>query len=411
MKALLLPLIILLSSTLLTAQQTPEWERVYTFDESIIEMNTVQVTFDGKSTGRVRFRWSFEQPQTFNRESKAKYNSQLEVIEFDCSNKLYRPYETTWFDAAGQKILFTEANPPGEWRPFGRGDVLGRSDVMETPARPVLSRPMQSKASRETFSHSEMMEKLAIPACRLIEEKRKPLASVVPNVSPDLERAEKFAVTFFQRLERTKDFAPLVKEFFRPDYLNGYLQDKETNWFYNLSRETAAAASQAELQRYYIALQNSAYLGSQYFVSRNTSEAEENLSEEKLISPEVVRLIEHHPYTARYRGAKNDYAYLAEKIESLDQLRLYTDLLEKINAAFRSQLISLRAKQPERYLSVVKRLDDEFGLSRPLVRVCVSGCLGLPAGTRLFVVDVSVFRVQLAEINGALRVVSAQPNF
>lgn len=38
------PFLILLSSTFLTAQQLPEWYPVYTFDESIVEMNTSLVT-------------------------------------------------------------------------------------------------------------------------------------------------------------------------------------------------------------------------------------------------------------------------------------------------------------------------------------------------------------------------------
>ena len=63
MKLIFLPLVFVLASTNLTAQTLPEWYRVYTFDDSIIEMNTSQVTFIDKDIGRVRLRWVFDQPE------------------------------------------------------------------------------------------------------------------------------------------------------------------------------------------------------------------------------------------------------------------------------------------------------------------------------------------------------------
>ena len=44
----------------------------YTFDESIIEMNTAQVTFGGKDVARVRFRWTFNQPEVVSGEPHIK---------------------------------------------------------------------------------------------------------------------------------------------------------------------------------------------------------------------------------------------------------------------------------------------------------------------------------------------------
>jgi hypothetical protein len=44
--------------------------------------------------------------------------------------------------------------------------------------------------------------------------------------------------------------------------------------------------------------------------------------------------------------------------------------------------------------------DWAFDLYQPRVRICVRNCFGLPSGTRLFEVNVSVFSLQLAEIKG-----------
>jgi hypothetical protein len=123
-RVIILTLAFLLSQTSLLAQQLPEWYRVYTFDDSIIEMNTQQVTFSGKEIGRigrVRFRWSFDQPEALSGEPQIKYKTHLEVVEFDCSGqRRYRPSELTFFDAAGKAIRHEEMNPPGDWRQLVR---------------------------------------------------------------------------------------------------------------------------------------------------------------------------------------------------------------------------------------------------------------------------------------------------
>jgi len=105
-----LPFVILLSSTCLRAQ-LPEWYRVYTFDDSVIEMNTAQVTFGGKDIGRVRLRWTFDQPEALSGEPQLKYKSRLEVMEFNCSQRRYRLYDLTFYDAAGKVIRSQEMNP------------------------------------------------------------------------------------------------------------------------------------------------------------------------------------------------------------------------------------------------------------------------------------------------------------
>src|SRR3954464_546263 len=86
MKVLFLLSVFLLCSTSLMAQQLPEWYRVYTLEESKIDMNTSLVTYGGKDIARVRFRWTFDKPEALSGEPRLKYKSVLEVIEFKCSD-------------------------------------------------------------------------------------------------------------------------------------------------------------------------------------------------------------------------------------------------------------------------------------------------------------------------------------
>ena len=114
MKSILLLFAFLFSSTSVIAQQLPEWDRVYTFDESIIEMNTSNVIVGG-DIGRVTFRWTFDQAETLKGDAQLKYKSRLETIEFKCTDQRYRYYEVTFLDATGKIIRSELMSPPYEW--------------------------------------------------------------------------------------------------------------------------------------------------------------------------------------------------------------------------------------------------------------------------------------------------------
>ena len=360
MRVVLFVLVLTLNTIVVNAQSQTEWSRVYTFDESTIDMNTSIVTSISKDISRVRFRWTFNEPQSSD---GTKYQSQLEVMEFNCSLKRYRPYHFTFFDSVGNIVRINDS--PGEWR-----NVLLDS----------------------------MTEKLFVPACDLIERK------TGPHPSPREEKLQRekvalFAHGFEQQLERTKDFKPLIDRFFVTNYLTGYLQDQHTNWFMNLDRAVASKLSRQELQRFYVAQMNASYLSSLYLVSQLVSEPEDAGSAQKLIPPNVRQLVSNHSYTTRYKPENN--------IDSVEGLRSYTDLLERISLLMRAHVRRVKAAQSEEWRGML----EESNLYTPKVRVCSEDCLGLPAGTKLFEVNVPVFRLQVAEIRGNLKVISAITRF
>ena len=141
MRTMLAALALLLSSLALNAQEKQVSHRVYTFEESVIAMNTQLVSFSGKNTGRVRFRWSFDKPQSWGAKPGVKYKSRLEVVEFDCREKLYRHSALMLFDASGKTVHTEEMDWFGPWTPV---------------------------------AYQSVMEKLYKPACRLLELRRNP---------------------------------------------------------------------------------------------------------------------------------------------------------------------------------------------------------------------------------------------
>lgn len=368
MRLTLLPLLFFVSSISVTAQKQPEWSRVYTLDEAIVEMNTSVVTRISDDITRVRFRWTFHQPQILSGDPKLKYKSRLEVMEFNCAKRKYRPYHFTFFDAAGNTIRIDDS--PREWR----GVDFGR-----------------------------LTEKLLVSACDLIT--RKP--QVASREAIAFEKARKFALAFTNDLNQTKDFKPIIGRFFASNYLDGYLRDENTNWFQNLNRETAARVRRTELQRFYVALLNAAYLSSLYLISEVPTDSAEPVFYERLLPSDVSLLIMNHPYTRTYQSKAGSYDYLAENVDSVKRLRSYTNLLEHIGASMRKHVIRVKAERSKGY----KELRAEGDFYEPRVWNCRSDCLGFPKGTKLYGVKVPVFQLQLAEIEGRLKIVSATNNF
>lgn len=148
-----LPCALLMMSALLIAGQREKekWERVYTGEDSIIEINLSKVTFveyaSGKVTfsyniGRVGFRTIFSKPEVLKEKPGVKYKSRLETIEFNCAPNTarYRLYEATLLDEKGKVIRTFGWDPSAEWK---------------------------------EVKHGGMMDKLSGAACKLIEEKRR----------------------------------------------------------------------------------------------------------------------------------------------------------------------------------------------------------------------------------------------
>ncbi|HVS80372.1 MAG TPA: surface-adhesin E family protein [Pyrinomonadaceae bacterium] len=145
--------LLLMPAVLFAAQGEKEkWQRVYTGEDSIIEINLSRVTFVeynvsrkvtfGYSIGRVGFRTILSKPEALKEKPAVKYKSRLETIEFNCAANTtrYRLYEATLLDEKGKVIKTLGWDPSAEWK---------------------------------EIKHGGMMDKLSGAACTLIDEKRR----------------------------------------------------------------------------------------------------------------------------------------------------------------------------------------------------------------------------------------------
>jgi hypothetical protein len=115
-------------------------------------MNVSKVTFGVPPVARVRFRTILSHPQTLEQNQTVQYKTRLDTIEFKCQIYVpgsgnypvnvtrYRLYEASLLDRKGQVIKSFEWRPSEDWKQVKFGS---------------------------------MMERLSLPACKLIDEKRR----------------------------------------------------------------------------------------------------------------------------------------------------------------------------------------------------------------------------------------------
>ena len=146
-----LPFALLLMPAVLFAsqEQKEKWQRVYTGEDSNIEIDISQVTFVeynvsrkvtfGYNNGRVRFRTIFSKAQTLNQKPVVTYKSRLETIEFQCDKQdsqvlkryppatiRYRLYEATLRNEKGNVVKTYERNSSEEWKDAKFGSMMDR---------------------------------------------------------------------------------------------------------------------------------------------------------------------------------------------------------------------------------------------------------------------------------------------
>ena len=118
------------------AQQKSKWVRVYTFDDAVIEMEEIQLSFG--NFGRVRFRTVFNKPRPLPGKPEVKFKTLVEDMELMCKEHEYRLAGALYLDGKGRAVHSYTAKGDEEWE--------------------------------EVRTH--MMLKILDPACRMIEKKK-----------------------------------------------------------------------------------------------------------------------------------------------------------------------------------------------------------------------------------------------
>ena len=117
-------LLCILPISVLAQQGKDSWQRVYTGEESLIDVDVSSLTFEASRIVRVRFRTIYSKPESLTETPAMKYKSRLETIEFKLTEKRYRFRETSLLDSTGKTIQFYEAPLSEDWKIPKSGGIM-----------------------------------------------------------------------------------------------------------------------------------------------------------------------------------------------------------------------------------------------------------------------------------------------
>jgi hypothetical protein len=119
---------ILLSLTLttITGQEKHNWQRVYSYEDSVVEMNEASVIFVNSDVSRVTFRTVYSKPQNMKEKPDIKYKTRLETIEYKCAQRRYRIYQVTLLDSKGKPVDSYEMDQNEEWKTARAEGIMER---------------------------------------------------------------------------------------------------------------------------------------------------------------------------------------------------------------------------------------------------------------------------------------------
>jgi hypothetical protein len=115
-----------LESSIRAQQANDKWQRVYTGEDSLIEINVANLRLERNHILRVRFRTILSKPENLEGSAGAKFKIRLETIDFKANEKQYRLWETSLLDPNGKILRTYTATSIDDWKVLKVGGVMER---------------------------------------------------------------------------------------------------------------------------------------------------------------------------------------------------------------------------------------------------------------------------------------------
>lgn len=108
------------------AQEKEKWQRLYTSDTSVVDIDKANVVVSTKGIGRARFRISLSKSATVPGEPSVTYKRIIQTMEYNCNEGLYRVVEITRFDGKGEVVQVEKIGANGEWKSAYSASLMER---------------------------------------------------------------------------------------------------------------------------------------------------------------------------------------------------------------------------------------------------------------------------------------------
>lgn len=296
----------------------------------------------------------------------------------------------------------------------------------------------------------------------VVKQEETPNQAKEETLTPDEEReARALAEEFFDRLDKSEDVTPLVRDLFVSDFAERLRSNMEDSFPLAATPEVAAQLSSDEILRAYAASINCVYLGSVHYIGivrrhanerakrgePKDSDADQDVTIEELFPPKLIKLIQSDPALAAMlakeikeqaegRATKEDSSLienaapketdkdkdsqesssleLSLPFKNVEQMRHYTSLAEQGVALLRDHINSIPKEQRPPVMETWRRLvndstdeeaDEKKDAIKPRLDVLTDEFMGYSPGTRLICANVMMFHIIMVRTSeGSLKV-------
>ena len=218
------------------------------------------------------------------------------------------------------------------------------------------------------------------------------------------DQAIRIAKSMFESLNNSIAIGPSIEKDFLPDFSERLLTYEPSRLEEYVDPAFASSLTPAEFRRFFIVSTELFLIGTMYSLEQLNSKTEKSKG---AYPPGVLPELMRDP---QLRNAlKND---LPIKTKALFEIQL--DSTERAVAKGREYLLRRSTNTKERYMSSLSRLEKRQRNTRgelfqPSLKYYKEGHFGFPAGTKFIWIDIPIFRLELVESQGILKVLDIGP--
>ncbi len=137
--ALIASLLCCLPISIRAQEKKARWQRVYTGEDSVIEINVLSLQFEAERVVRATYRTVLSKPESLPEKSGTKFKSRIETVAFSAADRRYRFEEVRWLDAKDNIVHSYQATGNTGWRVLKNGGIIDRMFTAIATALPFGS--------------------------------------------------------------------------------------------------------------------------------------------------------------------------------------------------------------------------------------------------------------------------------
>ncbi len=119
----------------LAQDNTDQWLRVFTEEESIIDVNRSSLVLEQNQVISAQFKTKLLKPEPVPGKPDIKYQTRLDSIQFSMKDRRYRISESDLLDASGNVVFSYSSRDANSWKPLS-GRTVNRLFNAASQLRP-----------------------------------------------------------------------------------------------------------------------------------------------------------------------------------------------------------------------------------------------------------------------------------